>query len=361
MRTYRPYPRVVAFAVSLLLICSVSAGWAECVIETRSDRSEDFVKHLSQACTAEERTTHTIRADEIMTALQQGKAIDLAGVVIEGNLAFDQLPVVGIRTIEQLPPAIDQFLTSRNVTALRVITQSVSIRDSYMRGSISTKLKDGYLLALRSITMTGTRFEGLVDFSRTLFSEAVDWSDAVFLREGFFIQGLYEAPVRFDRATFDSHARFHLAQFREGASFARVRFKGLTEFLEVNFGKDADFAGSTFHMGTGFSGSRFLGRAEFSETVFEREVYLLFTNVAAETSFRGAAFRGVADFSDAKFQGATDFTRADFAVDPLFQRTTMKGVLPSRGRAQDPRVLYAIAAGLATLTGVLIWRTRGRR
>ena len=113
-------------------------------------------------------------------------------------------------------------------------------------------------------------------------------------------------------------------------------------------------------MGTGFSESSGLGRAEFSETVFEREVYLLFTNVAAETSFRGAAFRGVADFSDAKFQGATDFTRADFAVDPLFQRTTMKGCsIP--WESPGSWVLYAIAAGLATLTGVLIWRTRGRR
>ena len=84
MRTFRPYPRVGAVAVSLLLICSVSAGRAECVIETRSDRPENFVKHLSQACTAEERTTHAIRADEIVMALQQGKAIDLAGVVIEG-------------------------------------------------------------------------------------------------------------------------------------------------------------------------------------------------------------------------------------------------------------------------------------
>jgi uncharacterized protein YjbI with pentapeptide repeats len=359
MRNRRPHLRAVLFAASLLLIGEVTSGVAECVIETRSDLSKDFVKHLSRTCTAEERATQAIRADEIMTALQQGKAIDLAGVVIDGNLAFDELPVVGLRTIKQLPPAIDQFLTSRNVTDLRVITQPVSIRDSYMRGSISTKLKDGYLLALRSITMTGTRFEGLVDLSRTLFNAPVDWSDAVFLREGLFIQGLYEAPARFDRTTFGAHTRFHLAQFREGASFAQVRFNGLTEFLEVNFGKDADFAGSTFHMGTGFSGSRFLGRAEFSDTLFEREVYWLFTDVAAETSFRGASFRGVADFSDAKFQSATDFTRTDFAVDPLFQRTAMKGVLPSRGR--DPRVFYAIAAGLAALTGALIWRNRSRR
>lgn len=346
------------FLVVLYLgVFRLSAAWAVCAVETESNNSEAMVLHLSRTCTDHERTAHTVHAEEILAAIQQGKKIDLVGVLIEGDLLLDQLPLIEVKTLDHLPPAVEQLLASENVTSLRLVRRGLSIRHARIRGMIATKLKQGYLLMLEPVTMTGTAFERTVDFSRAMLTASVDWSHAVFLREALFVQGQYYAPARFDYALFDGHARFHLAHFREDAAFANVRFNDLAEFLEVTFEKKATFSEALFKMGMGFSGSRFEGEADFSQSVFGREAYFLFTHAARMISFQGAEFRGVADFSDAAFNGRSDFSRVDFAVAPLFQRATIQ--LPVQ-ETPGPRAFYALAVVFAALTGLLIWVTRRR-
>lgn len=346
-------------AVLTMIMSGRSVGWATCAIEAESSRQEALILHLSKTCTDEERIAHAINADVILKAIEQGKEIDLVGVVIEGNLALDELPLVETGSLTDLPPAIMQLLLSENVTTLRIVKKALSIREGRLRGSIATKLKEGYLLILGPMTMSGTTFERTVDLSHTIFGESVDWSNVVFSREAFFIRGHHYAPARFDRVSFEGHARFHLAEFREDATFGKARFNSLAEFLEVTFRKHATFSHAVFKMGTGFSGSRFEGDVDFLQTVFEREAYFLFTDVAGNVSFNDAAFRGIADFSDAEFHGDANFSHAVFAVAPLFHRATVHGSHPVHDDAgQDPRTLYVIAGILAIFTGVLLWTNR---
>lgn len=342
-----------------LFMCPLSAR-SECVVESVPAAVDAFVKHLSQACTEQERLAHAIRAEEVLQAIQLGQEIDLVGVVVVGNLFLDQLPVVDVPVPEQLPPLIQELFASRGVTTLRVISRSISIRDSRVQGTIATRLKEGYLLLRGPLTMTGTTCEGMVDLSHTLFSETVNLSDAAFRREGFFIQTLFNKPAQFERVAFGAHTRFHRARFGDMVTFGGAGFNGLAEFLEVVFDKGANFSRSNFKMGTGFSGAQFAGHLDFSDVFFERDVYFLFTRFARDATFRGATFRSQADFSDAEFDGLSDFSGASFTADPVFQRTKLAGSPPTRAGGRNLRTLYGIAASLLILTVLSRWVFRKR-
>lgn len=354
----------LCFFLSLIgifsLFLSPLAARSECVVESVPDGQDTFVKHLSKACTDDERLAQAIHAEELLQAMQQGQEIDLIGVVVVGNLFFDQLPEIDVPTPNQLAPLIQEFLVSRGVKRLRVISRSLSIRDSRIQGTIATRLKEGYLLLRGPITMTGTTCEGMVDLSHTIFSESVNLSDAAFRREGFFIQTVYNKPAQFERVSFGAHTRFHRARFGDTGTFEGAEFNGLAEFLEVAFDKNASFARGNFKLGTGFSGDQFAGTLDFSEALFERDVYFLFTRFTGDATFRRATFRSQADFSDAEFHGLTDFSGVSFTVDPVFQRTKLPGSPPRRGEGQNFQTLYAIAGTLLIFTVLSLWIFRRR-
>ena len=333
---------------------------AECVAEAVMNTRDAFVKHMSKACTEDERLAHAVRAEALLQAIQRGQAVDLVGVVVVGNLFLDQLPLRNVPLSEQLPALTEELLASRGIKEVRVVSQPVSIRDSRIDGAIATKLKEGYLLIRGPVTMAGTTFTNMVDFSRTMFSEEVNFSDAVFQREGFFLQTVFNRRARFVQVVFGVHTRFHRARFGETVTFEGARFNGLAEFLEVAFDKDVNLSRSSFRMGTGFSGAQFSGNLDLSEALFEREVFFLFTRFVGNAHFSRAAFRGQADFSDAEFRGIGDFSHASFTLDPVFQRTKLSGFAPTRGNRQNFNALYGIAASFLVLTVLLVWILKKR-
>ncbi len=348
------FASIVGFGVLVEgCILRFSVALAFCSMEsTTSDDS--FVRRLGKDCAEEDRRAHPILAHEILDVLKNGRSLDLVGVVIEDDLFLDQLPLTPV-DFEALPSErVQQAIRARQLTELRQIPGSISIKDSVVRGVVSTRLKDGLILAKKPITMIGTTFERPVDFSRTVFSGAVDFSDAVFLREGYFIQAIFDQPARFERTAFGNHTRFHRAVFGESATFVRAGFNGLAELLEVSFEKDASFSRTYFKMGTGFSGSRFGGDLDFSEALFEREIFFLFTIFEKDAYFRRSTFRGQADFSDAQFKGLHDFSKVFFNLEPNFTRTKMTSDPPKRGSLQDPRLLYGIGATLALFMVIFV-------
>jgi uncharacterized protein YjbI with pentapeptide repeats len=333
---------------------------AACVVEAVTNTREAFVKHMSKTCTVEDRLAHAVPAEELLQAIQREQAVDLVGVVVIGDLLLDQLPLREVPPPDQLPGLTKNVLASRGVKEVRVISSSITIRDSRIDGVIATKLKEGYLLARGPLTMTGTAFTGMVDFSRTMFNEEVTFSNAVFHREGLFLQTLFSRPARFDQVVFGVHTRFHRAQFHDTVTFEGARFDGLAEFLEVAFDKDANLSRSAFKMGTGFSGAQFSANVDFAAAVFEREVFFLFTGFTGNANFSRAVFRSQADFSDAEFRAMGNFSDVSFAVNPVFQRTKLSGPLPVRVNIRNLKALYGTAASLLVLAVLLVWILKKR-
>jgi uncharacterized protein YjbI with pentapeptide repeats len=348
--------RVAQVAVSVFLICVLwlpvrGTDAASCSFESAStDPKAPFTRHLPASCTQEERDAHPVHAQELMAVLVEGKGIDLAGVVVTGDLMLDQLPLEPVASLDFRSTRLKEAVETQHLDEVRVIGGPIAIRDSRVRGKIATNIKDGLVIVRGPVTMGGTTFEHLVDLSHCAFLAMVDFSDSILLREGFFIRTLFTQPARFERTAFGIHSRFHRAVFADTVSFLRAGFNGLSEFLEASFEKDASFSRTYFKMGTGFSASRFQGGLDFSEATFEREAFFLFTRFEGDVYFRRATFRAEADFSDAEFRGLDDFSKVFFEVPPKFVGTKKNPDRRTLGGLQNPKVLYAIAAAILVFT-----------
>jgi len=355
---------------TVLIVVAVGAwlnGWevpqakSACVLEReRPDQPTLFVRHLGSECTDQERAAQAIKAEDVIAALKAGKEVDIDGATIAGDLFFDALPIVKAEAISTQPPLLRDALRAQQVAEVRRLTGPIAITHSIVRGTVGTRLKEGYVVVQGPVTLTGTTFERTADFSRTVFLGPVDCSEAVFFSQAFFIQTLFVQPVRFEKTAFGPHSRFHRSVFGESASFLRAGFNGLAEFLEVTFEKEASFSRTYFKMGTGFSGSRFGGILDFSEALFEREAFFTFTVFERDAYFRRSTFRGTADFSDAQFKGIDDFSKVMFDVQPSFARVQASGERLAPRGLQDPRMMYGIAAMLAVFTLVFLWSMRAR-
>jgi len=311
-----------------------------------------LTRHLGRDCSAQEREAQAIPVAELLAALKAGRGLDLNGVVVTGDLALDQLPPLSPERVFTLPPRIQDIIPVENIRDVRLIAGPVTIKDSLVRGTIKTNLTTGLLVINGPVTMTGTTFERMVDLSYAAFGGPVDFSNAILLREGFFIHAWFAEGARFEATALGTHSRFHKATFAGSVSFKRAGFNGLAEFLEAQFSQEAWFAQTYFKLGTGFSGSRFDGLVDFSEARFDREAFFTYTLFAKDAYFRRATFAGVADFSDAEFRGLEDFSKVMFALEPRFARTKLTGERPIPRGLQDPRIMYGI---VAALTLFLVW------
>lgn len=354
---------LVAVATAAWLVGAT--GWgipsaqAGCVMERESaGQSAVFKRHLGSGCTDQERAAQAVPAADVFAAVKLGKGVDIAGVMIVGDLFLDALPPVALETVPDLSAAVRDGLRARGITDVRRLGGPLVITRSVVRGNIGTRLPDGAIIIPGPVTLVGTTFERSVDLSHTVFLGEVDGSEAVFLAQAMFVQGWFTKPVRFEKTAFGPHTRFHRSVFNEPVSFLRAGFNGLSEFLEVTFDKEASFSRAYFKMGTGFSGSRFGGILDFSEAVFEREAFFTFTTFEQDAYFRRAVFRGAADFSNAQFKGLDDFSKVMFDAQPNFSRVTVTESQRTPGGLQDPRIMYGIAAFLAVFTIGLLWSMR---
>ena len=298
-----------------------------------------LTRHLSAGCTEQEREARAVDAVQLMQAFKEGKGIDLSGVVIRGDLSLNMLPV------GSLPSELEGMkeLQGREV---RVISGSVTIVDSVVRGAIRHGSPQGFLVVRGPVTFSGTTVEQLVDLSRAVFIQPVTLSGARFLRETYFVQGRFLRDLFAEHTSFGPHTRFHRSVFQGAVTFQQSRFNGLAEFLEVVFEKDVNLSGAYFKLGTGFSGSRFQGLADFSAASFAGDAFFTFSQFEGDADFRGATFRSTADFSDASFKRRDDFSKASFEQGSQFARAARSMTAQAPQGSESQTIPYALILSL---------------
>src|SRR6185295_6498488 len=83
----RPYVCAALFAFVPGWPHDASSGAAGCAFEpARPAPSASYVRHLPRSCTQADRERLAVNATEILQALKEGKGVDLAGVVVTGDL-----------------------------------------------------------------------------------------------------------------------------------------------------------------------------------------------------------------------------------------------------------------------------------
>ncbi len=334
---------------------------AECTAETGvSSATAPFTLRLSSTCTEAEREARAIPAQDLLRALTSGKGIDLANVVIRGDLLLDKLPSEKTVGIRELSPEDRRVLAELHDDVVRVIRGPFVIKNARVDGRIVNPLKEGFLLITGPVVLAQTHFNGPVDLSRTVFLGLVDGSKATFERESYFVQTRFTQGAMFSDTHFGPHARFHRSRFSGPAIFRGAVFKGLTEFLEVVFERDANFSHASFNMGTGFSGAHCRGKCDFSSAQFDREAFFLFALFDRSTSFASARFGGQADFSNAAFQEGDDLASAVFAHAPLLTKTARVSAT-TPGRAEGSPSSQALTIALVLMAfGLLLYIIRAK-
>ncbi|MDN5941046.1 MAG: pentapeptide repeat-containing protein [Nitrospira sp.] len=331
-----------------LLWLPLGSTASNCQVDTpASGTGTALTRHLSAGCTEQEREARVVDAAQILQAFREGKGIDLSGVIVRGDLTLDLLPV------GSLPSELEAMkeLQSREI---RVVPGSMMIADSVVRGTIKHRSAQGLLVVKGPVTFSGTKFEQLVDLSRSVFLQPVILSGAVFLKESYFVQGRFLREVVAEKTSFGPHTRFHRSVFKGPVTFQQSRFNGMAEFLEVDFEKDVNLSGAYFKLGTGFSGGQFQGLANFSEASFDSQAFFTFTQFAGDADFHRATFRSTADFSNAQFKGREDFSNTSFEKGSQF--TSANGSAPPQAPpgGKNEFIQYAAVVILLTFSVLLI-------
>ncbi|MCI1279908.1 MAG: pentapeptide repeat-containing protein [Nitrospira sp.] len=336
---------------------------AACTVETGGiNATAMFTLHLASTCTEAEREARAVPAGDLLRALAAGKGLDLAGVVVDGDLVLDELPTQKVSAVGDLAPEDRRVLEGLSDEEVHVIRGPFVIKHSRVKGRIVNRLKRGFLLITGPVVLAHTEFVGLVDLSRTVFLGLVDGSNATFRQESYFVQERFTQGAMFSDTRFGPHARFHRSMFSGPAIFRGARFQGLTEFLEVVFAQDANFSQTVFRQGTGFSGAHCRAKCDFSSSQFDREAFFLFSIFDRQATFASARFGSQADFSDAVFKQSDDLDQASFARQPLLTRTARVSVtVPGHaGPSSGPFPQAVTIALLAVALGLLVYVFRAK-
>jgi uncharacterized protein YjbI with pentapeptide repeats len=256
-----------------------------------------------------------------MEVVAKGRSVDLVGVIVRGDLLFDQLAVQTTQLQNGFIPKQQATPNQSNEGEVRLVRKAVTIRDSVVAGAVRHRFAKGSLHFEGPLDLKGTTFKDGVDLSRSVFKDAVELSGATFEKEAYFVQGQFGQALGCKETKFGPHTRFHRSVFRGPVDCGGALFDGIAEFLEVSFEQAASFERARFGLGTGFSGSRFMRNANFTEAIFSRDTFFGFSVFEGETSFAAAQFLGAADFSDAEFKKPDDLAKVRFDQKPLFTRT----------------------------------------
>jgi uncharacterized protein YjbI with pentapeptide repeats len=313
-----------------------------------------LVIHLSPGCTPAEREAHAVRGEAVMDTIAKGRAVDLLGVIVRGDLIFDRLAAhTTSHSTVPVPETANQADRSGS-NGQRIVREALILRDSIVLGAVRHRSSDGTLRFEGPVDFEGSHFKEGVDLSRSVFQEAVELSAATFEKEAIFVQGQFAQRMNCRETKFGPSTRFHRSVFHGSVNCVGALFDGMAEFLEVTFEQPATFERSRFGLGTGFSGSRFRGRVSFSEAIFSRETFFGFTVFENEAVFAGAQFLGPADFSNAEFRQQDDLAKARFDQAPLLAKTNRLETAPHVGFFQDRNGRHALTLGFLIVAALLV-------
>ncbi|MGH7148975.1 MAG: hypothetical protein ACREIJ_13890, partial [Nitrospiraceae bacterium] len=77
-----------------ILWLPLAAAASNCQVETSAPGpGMALTRHLGADCTEQEREAQAVDAVQLLQAFREGKGIDLSGVVVQGDLSLDTLPL----------------------------------------------------------------------------------------------------------------------------------------------------------------------------------------------------------------------------------------------------------------------------
>ncbi|WP_455245424.1 hypothetical protein, partial [Petrachloros mirabilis] len=125
-------------------------AYAGCVVEGDAKNLQGPLKlRLSPDCSGAEREARALDAQKLLESIQNGRSIELEGVVIKGDLDLEKLPV-------SLNPPSVEGVTVEPGQDVRVVASPLSVVNSTVRGSVKHGSQRGMLMFFGSVSFAGT-------------------------------------------------------------------------------------------------------------------------------------------------------------------------------------------------------------
>lgn len=217
----------------------------------------------------------------------------------------DDLTVVQGSTINETilaekPVLLDKVCVMGDVSLTGSVSEALVITNSTFAGKVRA---------------SRVMFASQVDFTKSAFAEAPEFSGSTFQGDAVFVVGQFAtqpategvASINFDRATFEDIADFRGAKFFGEASFATATFKMPALFQDAEFHGDTNFSETTFGDAAVFVRTEFNGRCNFYRSSAAGDVRLDSAQMETVTDFREAAVASALSMNSAFIQGQVFF------------------------------------------------------
>jgi uncharacterized protein YjbI with pentapeptide repeats len=187
---------------------------------------------MSAQATEFSRNDTEVKAEEILTHIENGDDIDLYNCTIDGEL---NVSTINLKIVPN--PLFDEFL-EQGYTEDRIFSD--------------VGLLDKLSVIESNITIIESTFIDDVYFSFVQFNDSADFHNVNF-----------NNLARFSGTTFNDSADFSGANFNDSADFHNVNFNNLARFSGTTFNDSADFPGTNFYNDADFQFTTFNGFADW--------------------------------------------------------------------------------------------------
>jgi hypothetical protein len=187
----------------------------------------------------------TINADDILSAIKNGKSVSYENVTISGNLDMTFMD-------EKLP--------------------DLPKKHKWYKNGGSNTVKE--------------QIESKVSFINCVFEDNV----FAYIHEedsGYTFIANFEDDVQFTNCTFNGNALFKYSDFEKDADFSGSKFKENTTFKYAKFEENASFANTTFDEDAIFKYSEFSRGVSFKNADFNGNLNLKYTKVRGDFVIKG--------------------------------------------------------------------------
>jgi pentapeptide repeat protein len=293
-------------------------------------------------------TATAVSATSLVKRLSQGEVVDLAGIIVSGEL--DLRSVQAVRSpFRCIGCVFTGGILARDVIFQRILDLSGSRIDGSLDGR-GAVFQSGFLF--RGTADSQAEFSGPANlaqatfgdgtgFDRATFAGPSDFTGARFLGESSFADALFQADAVFDDVSFAGNTLFSsptldetgtsesaascpdpvVGAFLGAASFNRAAFRATADFRQRCFVGEANFQSATFGKRADFALTSFLSGASFDGASFESDGAFLASTFGTNASFLQVAASRSLVFEDAEFDGHAGFFRLAVSDTLSFQDT----------------------------------------
>lgn len=243
-----------------------------------------------------------VKAEDILNAISDGKAVYFEDKTIEGDLDFAQL--------------------ASNIESEGMKRVHVPVSVTFIKCRFKGKVNSFTTTDKQTTVCT---FSQNLTFSGCEMEEDVSLREIVVMGKANFAGSIFHKQATFEGSRFSGEAFFTKGNFQQEARFQNCFFRFKSNWMDAIFEKVVSFQGAYFSFDAQFSVVKFMDYADFSVTVFKGHVFYNYAKFYTQAIFNNSAFHGRFETVSAEFGKNTELKRSVFYGTVKFNQAKVNG------------------------------------